>query len=187
IHETGLQLFQTGRLCRPAEEYPHLGSVVARLKGAQRGMPPFAILPRPIQRTGIDVPHGQSAGWLGPAYAPLSLDADPAAPPSRPSDGFWTASARNAFHLETERRDTREAYGRTTFGQCCLLARRLVEAGSRVVTVNMYETVFNHVSWDCHGASPFSTLRDYAQTVLPPFDQAFTALLADLERRRLLE
>jgi uncharacterized protein (DUF1501 family) len=87
--------------------------------------------------------------------------------------------------LEPER--IRDEYGRSTFGQSCLLARRLVEGGVRVVTVNMFETVFNHVTWDCHGGSPFSTLDDYARILLPDFDRAFSALIDDLERRGRLE
>ncbi len=67
------------------------------------------------------------------------------------------------------------------------LARRLVESGVRVVTVNMFDTVFNRVTWDCHGAAPFSTLDDYARELLPAFDCAFTALIDDLERRGRLE
>ncbi len=74
IHETGQQLLQTGRLCRAGEEHPHVGSVVARLKGARRGLPPFAILPGPIANTGVDIPHGQSAGWLGNCVQPISLE-----------------------------------------------------------------------------------------------------------------
>jgi uncharacterized protein (DUF1501 family) len=67
------------------------------------------------------------------------------------------------------------------------MARRLVEGGVRVVTVNMFETVFKRVTWDCHGSSPFSTLDDYARELLPTFDQAFAALIDDLERRGRLE
>jgi hypothetical protein len=178
IHETGFQLLQTGRLCRAGEEYPHFGSVVARLIESQGAVPPFVVLPGRIQRTGIEIPHGQSAGCLGPAYAPFILGADPTAL------GF---DAGSTCDLQSERRDVRESYGRTTLGRSCLLARRLVEAGSRVIVVNMFETVFNHVSWDCHGAAPFSTLSDYARTVLPTFDQAFTALVDDLEERGLLD
>jgi uncharacterized protein (DUF1501 family) len=56
-----------------------------------------------------------------------------------------------------------------------------------VVTINMFETVFGRVSWDCHGASPFSTFDDYARDVLPTFDRAFAALLDDLERSGRLD
>ncbi|MFI5458182.1 MAG: DUF1501 domain-containing protein [Isosphaerales bacterium] len=215
IHETGHQLLQTGRLCRAGEEHPHVGSVVTSLKGAKGGLPPFTVLPGPIQRTGVDIPHGQSAGWLGPACAPFQLGTDPAAvdfdprsawdrarsflddaarhdPTSalalaRLSEPLFSGPARNAFDLEKECAEVRDAYGRTTFGQSCLLARRLVEAGGRVVTVNMFETVFNRTTWDCHGAAPFSTLDDYANVLLPTFDRAFAALIDDLELRGRLE
>ena len=73
------------------------------------------------------------------------------------------------------------------FGQSCLLARGWSKPGVRVVTVNMFDTVFNRVTWDCHGAAPFSTLDDYARELLPTFDQAFTALIDDLEQRGRLE
>jgi uncharacterized protein (DUF1501 family) len=56
-----------------------------------------------------------------------------------------------------------------------------------VVTVNMFDTVFNGLSWDCHGSAPFSTLDDYARTLLPDFDRAFSTLIDDLDRRSRLE
>ena len=151
IHETGQQLLQTGRLCRAGDEHPHAGSVVGRLRGARRGLPPFAILPGPIANTGVDIPHGQSAGWLGNPYNPFHLNADPAASHfdaqsaldrarsfldeavrrdptgglalSRATDSLLTAPARNAFDLDDEGPGVRNAYGPTTFGQSCLLAR----------------------------------------------------------------
>jgi hypothetical protein len=214
IHETGYQLLQTGRLCRSGEQSPHIGSVVARRGGAKNGLPASAILPRPIASTGVDIPHGQSAGWLGSAYDPYHLNFDPTAA------GFCAATAlnraraafdrtvvdseyahtpahnmgslarrytRNPFDLSQEDDRVREEYGRTSFGQSCLLARRLVEAGVRFVTVNMFDTVFNRVGWDCHGAAPFSTFGDYADIVLPTFDQTYSALIDDLDRRRRLE
>ena len=61
---------------------------------------------------------------------------------------------------------------------------RLVEVGVRVVTVNMFRTVFNQITWDCHGGSPFSTLDDYARVLLPDLDRAFGALIDDLETAR---
>jgi uncharacterized protein (DUF1501 family) len=51
----------------------------------------------------------------------------------------------------------------------------------------MFDTVFNRVTWDCHGSAPFSTLNDYAEVVLPSFDRAFTTLVDDLERRGRLQ
>src|SRR3954469_21248433 len=48
IHEAGHQLLQTGRLCRLGQEHPHVGSVVARLRGARNDLPPFVVVPGPI-------------------------------------------------------------------------------------------------------------------------------------------
>src|SRR5438067_1591071 len=79
IHETGHQLLQTGRLCRAGEESPHVGSVLATVGRTKRSLPPFMVLPRPIANTGVDISHGQSAGWLGSAFDPFHLAADPAA------------------------------------------------------------------------------------------------------------
>ena len=81
----------------------------------------------------------------------------------------------------------RDRYGRTRFGQSCLLARRLIEAGVRFVTVNMFETVFDEVTWDIHGSRPFTDITEMAKQVAPNFDQAFSTLLEELKDRGLLE
>jgi hypothetical protein len=211
IHETGHQLIQTGGLWRGDSEPPHVGSVVARCRGAAGEMPPFVAVPGPIRNTGVGVPHGQSAGSLGRAFDPFYVAADPGSeywdgmavldrarsfldealegptPLAAATDRLLTRSARQAFDLDAESGWTRDAYGRNTFGQSCLLARRLVEAGVHVVTVNMFETVFHRVTWDCHGSRPFSTLDDYSRELLPMLDRAYSALIDDLERRRLLD
>ncbi len=56
------------------------------------------------------------------------------------------------------------------------------------MTVNMFDTVFNRVTWDCHadGGSLASSLDDYRATLCPMFDLAYTALLEDFEQRGLL-
>ena len=92
--------------------------------------------------------------------------------------------AREAFELDRESRETREMYGRTTFGQSCLLARRLVEAGTRVVEV-VWPKVANsdNHSWDTHVGLP-KRLKDQAG---PMFDAGLSALLFDLDRRGMLE
>ena len=84
-----------------------------------------------------------------------------------------------AVDLTRENDDLRKRYGMNTFGQSCLLARRLVEQGVRLVTVNMFDTVFNQITWDCHadGGSLPTTLEDYRETLCPMFDWAYTALL----------
>src|SRR4029079_13975172 len=95
--------------------------------------------------------------------------------------------AREAFALEREPSSTRDRYGRTRFGQSCLLARRLIERGVRFVTVNMFETVFDEITWDIHGSRPFTDIAERAKLVAPNFDQAYSPLLEDLHDRGLLE
>ncbi len=95
--------------------------------------------------------------------------------------------AREAFQIDAEPEDLRDRYGRTRFGQSCLMARRLVERGVRFVTVNMFETVFNEITWDIHGSAPFSPIDCYKNEVGPNFDNAFSSLVSDLESRGLLE
>jgi uncharacterized protein (DUF1501 family) len=214
IHETGHQLMQTGRLFRNGVEHPHYGSVVSHLRGRRADdVPPFVVLPAPIGNTGVTVSHAQAAGYLGAKHDPFVLNADPArvtarglldavdaahcgfdAVPRDPASerafgALFAAKAKKAFNVNAESDDLRERYGRNTFGQSCLLARRLVENGVRVTTVNMFDTVFNNVTWDCHAdAGALATgLEDYKQTLCPMFDRAYSALLEDLHQRGLLE
>src|SRR5262249_30718237 len=88
--------------------------------------------------------------------------------------------ARAAFALDQEPTRLRDRYGRTRFGQCCLLSRRLIERGVRFVTVNMFETVFDEITWDIHGSKPFTDIAEMSRLVVPNFDQAFSALMEDL-------
>jgi hypothetical protein len=85
-------------------------------------------------------------------------------------------AARRAFDMAAEPQPLRDRYGRTTFGQSCLLARRLVEAGVRFVTVT-------DGGWDTH-ADNFKALKERK---LPVLDRAYSALLEDLDGRGLLE
>ena len=94
--------------------------------------------------------------------------------------------AREAFELHREPEKVREKYGMNRFGQSCLLARRLIEAGVRFVTVNMFETVFDEITWDIHGSKPFSPISCYRDLVGPMFDKAYSSLLEDLAERGLL-
>jgi hypothetical protein len=82
--------------------------------------------------------------------------------------------ARSAFDVEKEDQRLRDRYGRTTFGQSCLLARRLIERGVRFVTVNFG-------GWDHH-----ARIWDGLKSKLPDLDTGFSALIADLHVRGLL-
>jgi hypothetical protein len=96
--------------------------------------------------------------------------------------------AKRAFNLGDEPGSVRDRYGRNTFGQSCLMARRLIESGVRMVTVNHFDTVFNLSCWDMHadGGGLNNTYLDYERMLCPQFDWAFTALVKDLEDRGLL-
>lgn len=98
-----------------------------------------------------------------------------------------SAAARSAFDLGKEPIKIRERYGMNRFGQCCLLARRLIEAGVRFVTVNTFLTVFNEITWDIHGSAPFTSIEGMKDIVAPMYDQAYTALLEDLVDRGRLD
>jgi hypothetical protein len=97
-----------------------------------------------------------------------------------------SARVREAFDLSREEAPTRDRYGRTLFGSATLLARRLVERGVRFVNVSWdnYSKRFevSKAAWDTHERN-FPMLR---QTLLPNFDQAYSAFMEDLDRRGLL-
>jgi len=87
---------------------------------------------------------------------------------------------RDALNIQAEDVRLRDRYGRHLFGQSCLMARRLVEAGARYVTVH-YDCVDGY-SWDSH-----RNTADVHKHLLPTFDQGASALIADLFDRGLLD
>jgi hypothetical protein len=101
-------------------------------------------------------------------------------------DLLRSPEARRAFRLDEESPATRERYGVTPFGQGVLQARRLVEAGVRLVQVNWYrgpDEPSANPCWDSHTAEA-SRLRT---VLMPPTDQALSALIEDLEARGMLD
>jgi hypothetical protein len=98
-----------------------------------------------------------------------------------------STQARAAFDLTAEPIAVRERYGMNRFGQCCLLARRLVEAGVRFVTINTFLTVFDEITWDIHGSKPFTSIEGMKNVVAPMYDQGYSALIEDLSQRGLLD
>lgn len=94
------------------------------------------------------------------------------------------AETRNAFDITQESPETRERYGRNTWGQRCLLARRLVESGVELVTTALNGPICGRTgSWDDHAVNHhiFNDLKSRA----PAFDQAVAALIEDLHERGL--
>ena len=181
VHDTGHQMMQTGRLFSGEIEHPHIGCVLSAVKGRSDDVPAHVLLPTPMGATGGNLPHGQNAGYLGKTYDPLLINADPSKP------DFNSQKARELFDLRQESERVREKYGMNKFGQSCLLARRMVERGVRFVTINMFETVFNEITWDIHGSRPFTPISAYRDIVGPWFDNGYSSLLEELGQRGLLE
>lgn len=103
--------------------------------------------------------------------------------------GLLTSTeVRTAFDLSKEPDPLRLRYGANKFGQSCLLARRLVEAGSRFVEIKWFGDVDSSAydSWDVHGAD-LPGLSRLEHQLCPRLDLAFSALLQDLHDRGLLE
>src|SRR6058998_137865 len=234
VHDTGHQMMQTGRLFTGGINTPHAGCALEFLKGRKNELPAHVILPQAMGPTGGNLPHGQDAGFLGKAYDPFVLNADPAKPDFKVPDLLppaeigearlqrrrqlrevvdgvvkdfeaspsaqlmdanfasayrlmTSAKAREAFDLAKEPLKVRERYGMTRFGQSCLLARRLVEAGVRFVTLNTFITVFNEITWDIHGSKPFTSIAGMKEIVAPLYDQGYSALIEDLSDRGMLD
>jgi hypothetical protein len=234
VHDTGHQMMQTGRLFTGGINTPHAGCALEYLHGRRNELPAHIILPEPMGPTGGNMPHGQDAGFLGKAYDPFTLNADPskagfqvpdllppseigeirlqrrrdlrdlvddtvrsfeASPGAELMDANFASAwrlmtsdrARNAFDLSQEPPKVRERYGMTRFGQCCLLARRLVEAGVRFVTINTFITVFDEITWDIHGSKPFTSIAGMKDIVAPMYDQGYSALIEDLVDRGMLD
>jgi hypothetical protein len=115
--------------------------------------------------------HGGLAGFDRQSQQALDLVGSP--------------QARRAFRLDQEPARVRDRYGRGQFGQSCLLARRLVESGVGLVQVNWYrgpDEPSDNPCWDSH-TKEAERLRT---ALCPPMDQAYSALLEDLEQRGML-
>jgi hypothetical protein len=233
VHDAGWQMMQTGRQFSGGVNYPHVGAVVDYIHGRRTDLPANIVLPETMGRGGGNLPNGQAGGFLGKAFDPFALMADPSKenfkvpdllPPSTLMDvridrrkrmraaveshmsqfeatesakmldeNFEAAyrlmnspAARQAFDLTLEPESVRERYGMNRFGQCCLLARRLVEAGVRFVTINTFLTVFDEITWDIHGSKPFTTIDGMKNIVAPMYDRGYSALISDLDQRGLL-
>jgi hypothetical protein len=98
----------------------------------------------------------------------------------RAFDLLTSRQVATAFDLGSEPAPLRDRYGRHTFGQSALLARRLIEAGVTFVTVNTQP-------WDHHGTANRLPTAEGARQLIPPFDRALAALVEDLVERGLYE
>jgi uncharacterized protein (DUF1501 family) len=205
-HERGRYYLHTGYVPNPSVEHPSYGAVVAHELESlvpQLEIPPFVAIGGP----------SEGPGFLGMAYAPFQVDPNGnvrdtqmSVPWQRMADrlkllaaletrfirerrgnaaeehakvlaktqDLLTSDQMAAFQVRSEPQGMQERYGNTNFGRGCLMARRLVEVGVPFVEVDFG-------GWDLH-QNCFTTL----ETKLPELDQAFSALLEDLEQRGLL-
>jgi len=214
-HDRGTHNMFTGWRPSPAIQYPSIGSIVSHELGSRNNLPPYVCIPtQPNTFAGT--------GYLGSAYGPFSIGADP----SRGSfkvrdlnlasgvdekrfeerremravvdahfsaleksdalagmDSFYERAyammssdkACAAFDLKNEPEKLRDEYGRNQAGQRLILARRLVEAGVRFVSLT-------YGGWDHH-----DNIRNGVTNQMPKFDQAFAALIRDLAQRGMLD
>lgn len=238
-HSTAAHWMTTGHQHRVSQEnfvasrrdWPHMGSVVAKLNPQRSPLPKYVILPERSHNDNGAITPGQDGGFLGGVYDPLWIEAHPDAadfevPSLRLQNDLspvrlrarasllqtmdearrqfdWARSvhgadtyyqqafdlldstqAHQAFNLSAEDDTTRQQYGRWAFGQSLLLARRLLEAGVKLVTVNWprhaSERIFKH--WDTH-SNGFQVLKDQ---LIPFADRPVATFLHDLEQRGLL-
>ena len=214
-HERGTHNMFTGYRPSPALTFPSFGSVVSHEFGPRANLPPYVCVPNlPAQDAGagyLGSAFGPFVLGSDPSDGgftvrdlalPGGVDAERFAKRQRlresvgrhfqrledggavaAMDSFYerayalvsSAEARGAFDMKAEPDAIKDEYGRNQAGQRMLLARRLVEAGVRFVTLS-------YGGWDMH-----NQIRDGITNTLPPFDQAYAALITDLDRRRLLD
>jgi hypothetical protein len=206
-----------------SQKRPALGSVVSRLRGANRaGLPPYVAVPH--LRGGTDN-FFHYAAYLGGGANPFVVESDPNLPAyrvrnlhfapeltfdrlgdrrgllqsmddtrrfhdrrtadlgehyQRAFDLMTSREVAQAFDISREPTTNRDRYGRHTFGQSALVARRLIEAGVTFVTVNC-------VPWDHHGTPPQLETEVGARLLIPHLDRAIGSLVEDLMQRGLYE
>ncbi|SFH60931.1 DUF1501 domain-containing protein [Planctomicrobium piriforme] len=210
-HERGTHNMFTGYRPSPALQFPSIGSVVSQQLGSRQNLPPYVCIPNvPNEFAGsgylssafapFSLGSDPAANGFKVRDLELPSGVDDSRFASRRSaleavnehfrkressdqvtamDSFYESAyslissqqAREAFDLEKEPAALRDQYGRNQAGARMLLARRLVESGVRLVNLT-------YGSWDMHD----NIVRGFTSSA-PAFDQAFTALINDLEQR----
>jgi hypothetical protein len=214
-HERGTHNMFTGYRPSPALQFPSIGSVVSHEFGPRNNLPPYVCVPnQPNEFAGTGYLSSSYAGFsLGADPAAGDFRVRDLGLPGGVDDARFTSrrqmldvvndhfrtkeksdsldavdtfyqraydlisseKARDAFDISKESDQSRDAYGRNTAGSRLLLCRRLVEAGVRYVTTT-------YGSWDMHDG-----VQAGMNSQVPSFDQAYAALIRDLEQRGLLD
>lgn len=197
------------------ELYPSIGSIISRELGPGGDVPPYIEMPNPLGPGGpgfygpryapftidndpaqpdfkvrdLDVPETVSqdrfqrrqqllagAGQIASGTQPAGRATTMSSYYEQAMNLVTSPKARAAFDIQSESPALRERYGYSSIGQSALLARRLVEAGCRFIGID-------HGSWDTH----FDNFTSHKKALVPPTDQAFSALVSDLDDRGLLD
>lgn len=214
-HERGTHNMFTGYKPSPALAFPSMGSVVSHELGSRNNLPPYVCIPNmPNEFAGtgyLSTSYGPFSLGGDPAsrgFKVRDLNMHDGITQERfdqrrnilstvdehfrtleksdaltAMDSFYqsayslvsSASAREAFNLSAEPEKIRAEYGQNDAGQRMLMARRLVEAGVRFVSLT-------YGGWDMH-----QNVAKNMERQLPNFDQAYAALIADLDRRGMLD
>jgi uncharacterized protein (DUF1501 family) len=213
-HERGTHNMFTGYRPSPALTFPSMGSVVSHEFGPRNNLPPYVCIPSqpttyagPGYLSSAFAPFSLGSDPANPGFTVQDLNLPGGVDNKRftsrrtmleavnehftsrekadgleAMDTFYqrayslisSEKAREAFNINAEKPALRDEYGRNAAGQRFLLARRLVEAGVRFVSLT-------YGGWDMH-----TGIKDGMRGQLPAFDQAFAALVRDLDRTGLL-
>ena len=214
-HERGVHNMFTGYRPSPALKYPSMGSVVAHEFGSKNNMPPYVCIPsQPNEFAGsgyLSSAFGPFSLGADPANKGFQVK-DLALPQNVTEDRFTrrrtilqtvdshfrnleksdalsamdsfysrayglisSKQARESFDLTKEDENTKNLYGQNDAGMRMLMSRRLIEAGVRFVSMT-------YGGWDHH-----AQLKPSFAKQMPPFDQAYAALITDLDQRGLLD
>ena len=214
-HERGTHNMFTGYRPSPAIQYPSIGSVISHELGSRNNLPPYVCVPNvPNEFAGTGYlstafgPFSLGADPANKGFKVRDLNMREGITPERfdrrrnilgtvdehfrsleksdaisAMDSFYQAAyslvsskeARAAFDLSAEPEAVKKEYGENEAGQRMLMARRLVEGGVRLVSLT-------YGGWDMH-----SNIANGMNGSLPKFDQAFAALIRDLDRRGMLD
>ena len=213
-HERGTHNMMTGVRPSPATVFPSFGSIVSHEFGPRNNLPPYVAIPSQSGYGGtgylgsaygafsLGADPGSSSFRVRDLALPGGIDAKrfekrksmrgivdahfsslEKADTLAGMDTFYqrayamisSPKARAAFDINQEPAKVRDRYGRNTAGGRLLLARRLVEAGVRMVTTT-------YGGWDMH-----SNIANSIRSQVPSLDQAFAALISDLDERGLLD
>lgn len=216
-HERGVTSMFTGYKPSPAISYPSFGAVISKEQGGRNSLPAYVCIPQKMDNNGNDtlgtgfLPSsfgpfslGSDPAAVGFKVRDLSSNVSEERFSRRRSildtvdshfkylekndvldamDTFYqqaydlisSPKAKEAFAIEKEADVMRDAYGRNQAGQRLLMARRMVEAGVRYVSVT-------YGGWDMHTGIGANMAR-----TLPSFDQAYAALINDLDQRGMLD